>query len=347
MDKMKAAVMTAPDQMEIREMEIPRYGDDEVLVQVKSVGVCGSDIHFFHHGKIGMYTVEPPYVLGHECAGVVVAVGKRVKKLKINDRVAVEPGLYCGTCEYCRRGRYNLCENMAFLATPPVPGALCEYIAVREDLAYVLPDSISFDEAAMIEPLSVGIHSMNRLNIRAGERVMIMGAGPVGLAALIAAQYYGAKDVVEADIMPYRLEFAKRLGAVLTINPSEPDGRKALQELAVEGSVHAGLEMSGSPDGLNQLLGTVKKGGRIAVVAVPGSLHASVNVQHIVDKELTLYGIFRYINTYPTGKSIVEAMQPLVRQLVTHRFALDQAQEAFEFARLRKNECVKVVIQPT
>lgn len=347
MKTMKAAVMIEPDKMVVREVNVPQFCDNEVLIQVKAVGVCGSDIHFFHHGKIGMYTVETPYVLGHECAGVVVAAGKNVKGLKTGDRVAVEPGLYCGTCEFCRSGRYNLCDEMTFLATPPVPGSLCEYIAVREDLAYPIPDSVSFEEAAMIEPLSVGIHCMNRINMKQGENIFIMGAGPVGLAAVIAAKYYGAKEIVIADIVPYRLEIAKKLGATMTINPLESDGGVLMQQLARERKLHAGIEVSGSPEGLKNVLGLVRKGGKIAAVAVPGSLNASINVQDLVDKELTVYGIFRYINTYPTGRDIAVSLASDIRELITHRYPLAQAQDAFEFARLHKNECIKVVIDPS
>ncbi|MBC7319566.1 NAD(P)-dependent alcohol dehydrogenase, partial [bacterium] len=215
---MKVAVLERIKKISIEERDIPKPKDDEVLVRIKSVGVCGSDIHYYNEGRIGSFVVEKPLVLGHECAGEIVEVGSKVKTLKVGDRVALEPGIPCRKCIYCKTGRYNLCPDVVFMATPPVDGAFAEYISHPEDFTFKLPDNVSFDEGALIEPLSVGIYSAERAEIRPGNTVLIFGAGPIGLVTLQAVKAYGAEQVVVVDINDFRLSKAKQLGADLVIN---------------------------------------------------------------------------------------------------------------------------------
>lgn len=164
-EKMKAAVLTELKKIEIRELDVPTPGPDEALVRIRACGLCGSDVHYYEHGKIGPYVVTKPIILGHEAAGEVVAVGSEVKNVAPGQRVTIEPGVTCGRCEYCKSGRYNLCPDVRFLATPPYDGAFCEYIAIRADFLYPIPDSMSFEKAALIEPLSVGLHAVDRKSV--------------------------------------------------------------------------------------------------------------------------------------------------------------------------------------
>ena len=211
--KMKAAVMTEPLHINIEEMDVPNVYGNEVLVKVMAVGICGSDIHYYEHGRIGNHIVKPPFILGHECSGVVVAIGENVTTLNIGDRVAVEPGITCGHCEYCKSGRYNLCPKVAFLATPPINGAFVQYLKHREDFLFPIPDDLSYEEAALNEPFSVGIHAAKRVDLQPGSTVAIMGMGPVGLMTVVVAKAFGASNIIVTDLEDARLEAAKKLGA--------------------------------------------------------------------------------------------------------------------------------------
>ena len=218
---MKAAVLHQARDLRLEDVPTPDYGPDDVLVKIGSVGICGSDVHYWRTGAIGDFVVEEPMILGHEVAGVVAEVGENVHTLKVGDRVALEPGVPCRHCEMCKTGRYNLCPDVQFFATPPVNGALSDYAVSPADFAYKLPDSLSLDEAALIEPLSVGIHACRRGNLTAGQSVFIAGAGPIGLTSLAAAKAFGATEVFISDVRPHRLEVAKQMGATHAFNAKE------------------------------------------------------------------------------------------------------------------------------
>jgi L-iditol 2-dehydrogenase len=196
---MKVALLMKPGVIEIVERDIPVYANDEVLIRVRAVGLCGSDVHYYEHGKIGSYVVEKPIILGHEAAGDIVAVGSHVRHLTEGQRAAIEPGVTCGRCVYCKAGKYNLCPFVQFLATPPVDGAFCEYIAIRSDFVFPIPDQISYEEAALIEPLSVGIHAVRRGRLQFGETVAIFGMGPIGMLTAVAAKSFGARRIIGVD----------------------------------------------------------------------------------------------------------------------------------------------------
>ena len=185
---MKAAVLEKIGEITIKEVEKPRPGPGEVLIKLEYVGICGSDVHYFEHGRIGDFIVEEPLILGHECSGVVEELGADVSGLKIGDRVVPEPGYACNKCEYCKSGRYNLCEKMTFMATPPVDGAFCEYIVYPADMTFRLPDNVSLMEGALIEPLAIGIYAAQRGKVFPGARVLVQGAGCIGLVTLLACR---------------------------------------------------------------------------------------------------------------------------------------------------------------
>lgn len=207
---MKAAVMNNTREIKIETVPVPDINHDEVLIKVMAVGICGSDLHYYTNGRIGNYVVEKPFILGHECAGEIAAVGSAVDQFKVGDRVAVEPGVTCGRCEACKEGRYNLCPDVQFLATPPVDGAFVQYIKMRQDFVFLIPDSLSYEDAALIEPFSVGIHAAARTKLQPGSTIAIMGMGPVGLMAVAAAKAFGAGTIIATDLEPLRLEAAKK-----------------------------------------------------------------------------------------------------------------------------------------
>ncbi|MCS7180964.1 MAG: alcohol dehydrogenase catalytic domain-containing protein [bacterium] len=209
---MKGAFLIKPYNIEIREIEKPEIKNKEdVLIRIKSVGVCGSDIHYYKEGRIGDFIVKEPLILGHESAGIVEKVGKEVKNLKEGDKVAIEPGIPCRKCDYCKEGRYNLCPDVIFFATPPIHGTFCEYIVHPSDFVYRIPENLSLDEATLIEPFSVGIHACNLINLKPGEKVIVSGLGPVGLLTSLSAKIYGA-IVYGIEKSEKRIEFAKGFG---------------------------------------------------------------------------------------------------------------------------------------
>lgn len=343
---MKAAVMDKPGSIVIKEVPVPEVGDHEVLVQVMAVGVCGSDLHYYEHGRIGRFVVEKPIILGHECAGVIVAAGDKVTKAVIGDRVAVEPGVTCGHCSACKAGRYNLCPDVQFLATPPVDGAFVQYLAIREDMVFRIPDHLSFEEAALNEPFSVGIHAAKRSRLQAGETVAIMGMGPVGLMAVAAAKSHGASRIIVTDLEEVRLEAALRLGATHAINIRKEDAVETIKQLTDGAGVDVAWETAGNPKALQSALYSIRRGGRLAIVGLPAQDEIPLNVPFIADNEIDIYGIFRYANTYPKGIEFLASGDVDAGVLITDRYLLAETREALERAIHNKSGSLKVIVYP-
>lgn len=222
-ETMKTAVMLGIGKMGFEDRPIPKVKDNEVLVKLEYVGICGSDLHYYETGAIGDYIVKPSFVLGHEPGGVVVEVGKSVKHLKVGDKVALEPGKTCGHCEFCKSGNYNLCPDVIFFATPPVDGVFQEYVAHEADLCFKLPENVSTLEGALIEPLAVGFHAAIQGEAKIGQTAVVTGAGCIGLVSIMALKAIGVSKVYVVDIMEKRLEKALELGADEVINGKEKD----------------------------------------------------------------------------------------------------------------------------
>ena len=244
--KMKVAVMEGIGKMGFTERPIPTPKDDEVLVKLEYVGICGSDLHYYEHGRIGDYIVEPPFVLGHEPGGTVVEVGKDVKHLKVGDRVALEPGKTCGHCEFCKTGRYNLCPDVIFFATPPVDGVFQEYVAHEADLCFKLPDNVDTMEGALIEPLAVGFHAAKQGGAAMGQTAVVTGSGCIGLVTMMALKALGVDQVYVVDIMQKRLDKAMELGATGVINGREKDTVEELMKLTNGRGVDLAIDTSGT-----------------------------------------------------------------------------------------------------
>ncbi|MGC8717120.1 MAG: NAD(P)-dependent alcohol dehydrogenase [bacterium] len=341
---MKVAVLEKIRNVSIEEREIPKPKEDEVLVRVKSVGVCGSDIHYYNEGRIGSFVVEKPIILGHESSGEVVEVGSKVKSLKVGDRVALEPGIPCRKCNYCKTGRYNLCPDVVFMATPPVDGAFAEYVVHPEDFAFKLPDNVSYDEGALMEPLSVGIYASSRARVRPGNSVLIFGAGPIGLVTLQSAKAYGAENVIVVDINDFRLSKAKELGADYTIN-SKIENLERIKEIFPDG-LDIVFDASGNSSVIRDTTRFAKRGGKIVFIGLASEDYIGLNINEITSKELDLLGIFRYANVYKKAIDLVAKGKIDLKTLVTHHFPLEQTQEALEFADKNKDKCIKVIVNP-
>ncbi|HBC27682.1 MAG TPA: alcohol dehydrogenase, partial [Ruminococcaceae bacterium] len=244
--KNRAVFMTGLNRMEIREIPMPAPKEKEILLKIEYVGICGSDVHYLEQGRIGDFVVDGDFILGHECAGTVVQTGRGVTSLNAGDRVALEPGCTCGKCEFCKSGKYNLCPDVRFLATPPYNGCLMDYITFPEDMAFRLPDKISTKEGALIEPLSVGMHAAKQGSVTLGSSVTILGAGCIGLVTLLSCRAFGATDLFVVDVLPKRLEYAKKLGATHVINALEEDPVQAIQDRTGGAGTDIVIETAGS-----------------------------------------------------------------------------------------------------
>ncbi|MGQ9632346.1 MAG: NAD(P)-dependent alcohol dehydrogenase [bacterium] len=343
-EKIKAAVLYKPKDIRIEEVDMPEIGRDEVLVRVKNVGVCGSDVHYYNTGRIGSFVVKKPLILGHECSGEVADAGEDVKSLRVGDRVALEPGIPCRRCSYCKTGRYNLCPDVVFMATPPIDGAFVQYVKSPEDFAFKLPDNVSLAEGAMIEPLAVGMHATARGEVKPGDSVAVLGAGTIGLVTLQSAKAQGATTLIATDIDEHRLEFAKKLGATHTINAKKENPVEAIVELTGGLGVDAAFETAGSIPTTQQTISAVRRGGKIVWVGLAGEEEFPINVVEAISKEVDIKGVFRYANVYPQAIRLVSGGAIDLKSMITHKYTLDQTKEALEFADARKDVAIKVMV---
>ena len=335
---MRVSVLRGAGDLVVEDRPAPAPGPHEVLVQVASVGVCGSDVHYFEHGRIGSHVVEAPLVLGHEASGVVVEVGASVTRLTVGQRVSVEPGVPDFSCQQCLAGRYNLCEHMRFYATPPVDGAFAELVTVHEQFAHPVPDTLSDDAAALLEPLSVGLWACRKGEVGAGSRVLVTGAGPVGLVALQAALALGAATVTVTDVNPHRLSLARELGATEALDVSgSPVAASAL-------TVDVLLECSGHPAATADAIRAVAPAGRVVLVGMGGD-EMTLPVSRIQERELTVTGTFRYAHTWPAAIALAASGRVQLDRLVTGHYGLDQVHEALTVART-DHHAVKPVVRP-
>lgn len=344
-DLMKVAVMEGIGKMGYIQRPIPTPKANEALVKLEYVGICGSDMHYYETGAIGDYVVEPPFVLGHEPGGVVVAVGEDVKHLKVGDRVALEPGKTCGHCEFCKTGRYNLCPDVIFFATPPVDGVFQEYVAHEADLCFKLPENVSILEGALIEPLAVGFHAANQGGAHAGQTAVVMGAGCIGLVSMMALKAEGVSKVYVVDIMQKRLDKALELGADGVINGKDQDVVKAIMELTNGAGCDLAIETAGTEITTRQCIHMAKKGATIVLVGYSKSGEMTLPLSLALDKELTFKTIFRYRHIYPMAIEAVAAGKVNLKGIVTDLFDFDNIQEAMDKSVQDKANIVKAVVK--
>lgn len=329
----RAAVMTGIDTIELQERELPEPEPHEVVVRVEAVGVCGSDTTYLTFGRIGGWVVDGPIVLGHEVSGTVERIGEAVTSVSLGDRVAIEPGTPCRDCRDCMAGRYHLCAELRFLATPPYDGALAELLVMDERNLFRIPDSMSFEEGALLEPLSVGIWACRRAGLEAGDRVLVVGAGPVGILAAQVARALGAAEVTVVDVSDFRLELAAGFGFA-----TERSGEGTSRDFDVL------LECSGARGALADGLARLRTGGRAAMVGMPKQA-VELPLSELNVNELTVSLVNRYAHTWPTAIALVASGRVDVASLVTHRYPLEQTQDALLTAK-RVPHSMKAVVFP-
>jgi L-iditol 2-dehydrogenase len=321
---MRAAVLLEPGRIEMQDRQVPRPGPGDVLIRVSSVGICGSDTHYYRHGRVGSFFVEGPLVLGHEAAGTVVDVGESVDRSRLGQRVSIEPQRPDPDSDESRRGHYNLCPHMQFFATPPIDGALCDYVTIGAEFAHPVPDSMSDDAAALCEPLSVGIAAVRKAGIGGGSRVLITGAGPIGIVVAQLARAYGATEIIVSDPDAARRDQVQTFGATTVLDPTaEPLG-----DLRVDAFIDASGAQGAVADGIRSVRPTGS-----AVLVGSGAESMQLPTQVIQNRELVLTGVFRYANTWPTAIALVESGRVDLDAMVTARFPLEKAAEALDSDR--------------
>lgn len=340
-----AAYMREPETLYLKEVPIPVPGAEEVQVRIEYCGICGSDVHYYKDGRIGSYAVEGDFILGHEVAGIVTETGSAVRHLNVGDRVALEPGLSCGECDNCKQGKYNLCKDIRFFATPPVQGALQNYIVYPANMCFRLPEHVSTKEGALIEPLCVGLHACRQGGVTLGSTVVILGSGCIGLMTAAAAKSMGASEIIVVDLFEKRLEYALKMGATNVVCAAKEDTEDRIARLLGGTGADIVIETAGSEKTVLQTAPLAKSGGTVVLVGLSARSELPYNIGAAIGKELTIKTVFRYRNLYPVAISAVAGGKIDVLPVVTHEFTLEDAKEAFDTAVGDAESVVKAIIK--
>ena len=318
--------------------EIPSPGPTQVLIEVAAVGICGSDVHYFEHGRIADFVVREPLVLGHEASGTIRAVGSAVIDREVGQRVAMEPQETCGRCAQCQAGRYNLCPDVRFFATPPIHGAFAQFVVLESHRAHPVPDSLSDEAAALIEPLSVGVWANQKAGTQPGDRVLVTGAGPVGLLCADVARARGAAWVGVSDTNAYRLGVAKERGATATFDAADGPLADRVEPVDVI------LECSGAAPAVRGAFSVAAPAARVVLVGM-GAADLELPVALIQVKEIMLTGTFRYASCYPAAIGLAVTGAVDLDSLVTGRFGLSQVADALQASKTDPHS-LKPVVYP-
>ena len=344
---MKSMKLTGLRRMEIMDVEIPRIvSDTDVLIKMAAVGVCGSDVHYYLSGKIGSQVVEFPFAVGHEGSGIVQEAGPAVTKVKKGDRIAVEPAISCGKCDQCLAGRRNTCRKLKFLGCPgQVEGCLCEYLVMPEENCLVLPDGVSFDEAAVLEPLAIGVYAAGRSIPMQGAKIAILGVGPIGLSVLLPAKVMGVEKVYVTDKIDERLEIAKKAGADWGGNPDKEDIAARILEREPD-QLDAVFECCGEQEAIDQAVELLKPGGKLMLAGIPPTLdRVSFKIDLIRRKEICIQNVRRQNRCAEPALEMIARGDFDVNFMVTHHFPFERTQEAFDLVAAYGDGVVKAIIE--
>lgn len=342
---MKAAVLTGIRQLEIREVADPTLeGPRDVILRMRSVGVCGSDVHYYTTGRIGSQVVEYPFAVGHEGAADVVAVGAEVTRVTPGARVAVEPAVSCRQCDQCRAGRPHTCRTLKFLGCPgQLEGCFCEYIVMPEECCYPIPDSMTYEQAALSEPLAIGVYAAKQSIPLAGTRIGILGAGPIGLSVLLPALAQGAAAAYITDRLDYRCEIAARNGAAWVGNPDRTDIVAEIAHREPE-LLDAVFECCGQQEAMDQAAQLLKPGGKLMVVGIPQVERISFVPDTARRRELCFQHVRRQNHCVQPTLDAIAAGQFDPMFMVTHRFALEECGRAMDLVAEYGDGVVKAMI---
>ncbi|KAK5000862.1 hypothetical protein LTR66_000351 [Elasticomyces elasticus] len=319
----------------------------DVLINVKFTGICGSDVHYWVDGAIGSFVVKQPMVLGHESSGIVHSVGSSVTSLKPGDRVAMEPGVPCRRCVRCKEGKYNLCAHMAFAATPPYDGTLAKYYSLPEDFCYKLPEHLSLEEGALVEPLSVGVHIVKQAAVRPGDSVIVFGAGPVGLLCCAVAKAFGASKIVTVDINEERMAFAQKYAATHAFRSQRESAADSGARLIRDCDLGLGADVIIDASGAEICIQTAIHALRVGGTYVQGGMgknEITFPIMAMCTKELNVKGSFRYSSgDYQLAVDLLASGRISVKELITGKVSFKEAEKAFTDVKAGKG--IKMLIE--
>lgn len=342
---MEALVLERKGQLTIREIALPtELGPNDVKIKIHTVGICGSDVHYYEYGAIGPFVVKEPMVLGHEASGTVVEVGSAVKRLKPGDRVCMEPGIPDPNSRASQLGIYNLDPAVRFWATPPVHGCLTPYVIHPAAYTFKLPENVSFAEGAMVEPLAVGMHAAVKAKIKPGDLAVVMGAGPIGIVTALAAIAGGCSQVVLTDIQQPKLDLAAALGPIRPVNIAKENLRAVIDELTEGWGADVVFEASGAAPAVQAAPEVLCPGGRIVLVGLP-IRPVPVDIVALSAKEASIETVFRYAHVYPRALALMGSGKIDVKPLISRTFEFKDSIEAFNFAVKMPPDCVKAQIK--
>ncbi len=341
---MEALVLERKGELTLRDIDLPLdLGPHDVKIAIHTVGICGSDVHYYEYGAIGPFVVREPMVLGHEAAGTVVEVGANVKHLKPGDRVCMEPGIPDPNSRAARLGIYNLDPAVRFWATPPVHGCLTAYVVHPAAYTFKLPPNISFAEGAMVEPLAVGMQASVKAKIKPGDLAVVMGAGPIGTVTALAALAGGCSQVVITDVQQPKLDLASKLGPIRPVNVAKENLRQVIDELTEGWGADVVFEATGAAAAIQKVQEPLCPGGRIVLVGMPIG-PVPLDIVAIQAKEAEIETVFRYAHVYPRALALMGSGKIDLKPLISRTFEFEESVNAFNFALKMPPDCVKAQI---
>jgi D-xylulose reductase len=342
---MRALVLEKARELRLRDIALDEpLGAHDVRIRIHTVGVCGSDVHYYQHGAIGPFVVRAPMVLGHEAAGLVEEIGAAVTTLRVGDRVCMEPGVPDPNSRATRLGLYNLDPAVRFWATPPVHGCLRPSVVHPEAFTFRLPDNVSFGEGAMVEPLAVGMHAANKARLRPGDVGVVLGAGPIGMVTALAALAGGCSRIFITDVQAPKLALAATLGPITPVNVREQDLGKVVREATGGWGADVVFDAVGIPQSISQATDVLCPGGCLVLIGMPGA-PVPFDVVAAQVKELRIETIFRYAHVFPRALALMGSRKIDVRPLITDRYAFADSIAAFDYATKMRPTSVKVQIE--
>lgn len=329
---MEALVLEKKDVLNLRDIDLDEtLGPHDVRIALRTVGICGSDVHYYTHGAIGQFVVREPMVLGHEASGVVVEVGAEVKHLKVGDRVCMEPGVPDPNSKATLLGMYNLDPAVRFWATPPVHGVLRPTVVHPAAFTFKLPDNVSFAEGAMVEPVAVGMHAATKAKIKPGDLAVVMGAGPIGMVTALAALAGGCSQVIMTDVQQPKLDLAATLGPITPVNIAQQNLKEVVDEMTDGWGANLVFECSGNEKAAASVFAPLCPGGAVVYVGIPLQPIA-YDVAAAMVKEARVEHVFRYAHVYPRAIALMASGKLNVKPLITDTFRFEESVEAFNFA---------------
>ncbi len=342
---MRAVVLTGIRQMELTDVPEPSIKEDgDVLLKIERVGICGSDVHYYETGRIGLQIVEYPFIIGHECAATVKAVGKSVTRVKVADKVAVDPAVSCHECDQCIQGRENTCHNVRFLGAPGQGGGcLCEYLVMPQECCFPTNGAITLEQGALCEPLSIAVYAVKRACLPKDADVAILGAGPIGLSCLLNVHAENARACYMTEKIDERIKGAKQGGATWAGNPNKQDVVKEILQQQPAG-MNVVFECAGQQETIDQAVELLKPGGKFVLIGSPRTERISFDIDRIRRKEITIINIRRQNKCTQAAIDIIASGKVSVDFMITHRFKLEQTQDAFDIVAGYRDGVIKAII---